>query len=77
MKTVTTLLSNLEYASTDNSSEMEKTMEKRKTWGIPEKLSALKVGVDVFVDRRFLVSCQKRSILKQIFIITKKLYQKM
>ena len=36
MKTVTALLSNLEYASTDNSSEMEKTMENRKTWGYPK-----------------------------------------
>ena len=60
MKTVTALLSNLEYASTDNSSEMEKTMENRKTWGIPKKLSALKVGGRV--DRRFLVSCIKKEL---------------
>ena len=35
MKTVTALLSNLEYASTDNSSEIEKTMENRKNMGVP------------------------------------------
>ena len=58
MKTVTTLLSNLEYASTDNSSEIEKTIENRKNMGIPEKLPALKVGGRV--DRRFHVSCPKK-----------------